>query len=67
MTFREQTASMYRIWVNDFLTIERFAEYHDISEEYAREVIKEGKRIHEEDAELQGRVNESNERKKVTQ
>lgn len=34
-------------WVNNFLTVPRFAEYYQISEEAALVVINEGREIHE--------------------
>jgi plasmid maintenance system antidote protein VapI len=36
---------MYLSYVNDFLTIERFAEYYGITEEQANEVINKGRKI----------------------
>ncbi len=44
----KQWRDMFLDWFNNFLTIERFAEYYGITETYARIVIKEGKRLHEE-------------------
>lgn len=38
---------MYMDYWQDFLTVERFAEYYDISEEKAERVIAIGRRIHD--------------------
>lgn len=38
--------------VNNFLTLECFAEHYGISEEFARHLIAEGKRLHEQNVEL---------------
>ena len=40
-------AKFYREYLNDFLTIARFAEYHEISEVEATELVKIGKLYHE--------------------
>jgi hypothetical protein len=42
----EHTA--YRIWFNDFLSTEYFAEYHNITLEKARELIRKGREIEEQ-------------------
>ncbi len=39
----EHTA--YRIWFNDFLSTEYFAEYHSLTIEKARELIRKGREI----------------------
>jgi hypothetical protein len=39
----EHTA--YRIWFNDFLSTEYFAEYHNLTLEKARELIRKGREI----------------------
>lgn len=36
---------MYLDWINNFLTIERFAEYYEISVEQAQEIIDIGRKI----------------------
>lgn len=36
----------YLEWYNDFLTVERFAEYHGISSETAMALIEQGKNDH---------------------
>ena len=41
----ELTKKMYLDYVNDFLTVERFAEYYQISEEYALAIINEGRKL----------------------
>ena len=43
MTSEEQ---LYLEWFNDFLTIERFAEYHCIPIEEAKRVIEQGRKDH---------------------
>ncbi len=35
----------YRIWFNDFLSTEYFAEYHSLTIEKARELIRKGREI----------------------
>jgi hypothetical protein len=35
----------YRIWFNDFLSTEYFAEYHNLTLEKARELIAKGREI----------------------
>lgn len=37
----------YRIWFNDFLSTEYFAEYHNLTLENARKLIREGREIEE--------------------
>lgn len=39
--------SLYLSWVNDFLSVERFAEYYGLSEEYAYKLIRIGREVHE--------------------
>ena len=41
--------ALYLSWVNDFLTVERFAEYYGISECHAQELIELGRENHEEE------------------
>lgn len=41
----ELTQRLYLDYVNNFLTVERFAEYYQISEEYASAIIKEGRKL----------------------
>ena len=45
--------SAYRIWFNDFLTTEYFAEYHNLTLEKARELIRKGREIEEQIQQLQ--------------
>ena len=40
-------AQLYRQWVNEFLTIERFAEFHGFTLEQAETVINNGRTEHE--------------------
>ena len=42
---RDLTENMYLDYVNNFLTVESFSEYYNISEEFAVALIKEGKKI----------------------
>jgi hypothetical protein len=39
--------SLYLSWVNDFISVARFAEYYEISEEYAYKLIRVGREVHE--------------------
>lgn len=39
--------NMYLDWVNNFLTVGKFAEYYGISEDYAQQIIKIGRIQHE--------------------
>lgn len=41
----DKFVAMYLDWVNNFLTVERFAEHYAISEEQANEIIKLGRTI----------------------
>ncbi len=45
---KEQLAAFYRQYINEFLTIERFAAYHDMSEEDAAQLLNLGRKFHEE-------------------
>lgn len=47
-TKTKQFREMFLDWFNNFLTIERFAEYYGITETYARIVIKEGRKLQED-------------------
>ena len=38
----------YRTWFNDFLSTEYFAEYHGLTLQKARELIREGREIEEQ-------------------
>ncbi len=38
----------YRIWFNEFLSTEFFAEYHNLTLENARKLIREGREIEEQ-------------------
>jgi len=37
---------LYIEFLNDFLTVERFAEYHDLPTEFATALIKYGRELH---------------------
>lgn len=40
--------AMYLDYLNNFLTVERFAAYHDISETDANSLIRMGRKYHED-------------------
>ena len=44
--FQNIILGAYLDFVNNFLTIERFAEYYGMSEDFAWSVIDEGRRLH---------------------
>lgn len=46
-TKRKKIQEMYLDWVNNFLTVVRFAEYYNISEDKANRVINTGRFINE--------------------
>jgi len=48
MNIRKQLNEMYIDWVNEFLTIERFAEYYGITVKQAYTLLALGLAIHEE-------------------
>lgn len=48
----ETIQKIYLSFVNDFLTIERFAEVHGLDVEDAETLIKMGKKYHERNVEL---------------
>ncbi len=37
---------LYLDYKNDFLTVARFAEYHDMAESVAETIIKQGRKLH---------------------
>lgn len=47
----EQIIDMYLDYVNNFLTAGAFADHYGISLELAAVIIKDGKRLHEEQSE----------------
>ena len=47
----------YRIWFNDFLSTEFFAEYHGFTLEKARKLIREGREIEEKIEKLKAQHN----------
>ena len=53
---KEQLATFYRQYINEFLTVEKFAAYHDMSVEDAAKLVEMGRRFHEELACLVKRV-----------
>lgn len=46
VTTDQQKMDFYLEWFNDFLTVERFAEYHMISDREALSIIQEGKELY---------------------
>lgn len=48
---REALAEIYREWVNDFLSIDAYADYYHIELEEAYMLIQLGRRFHNELAE----------------
>ncbi len=50
LTMRQQFADWYLDYVNNWLTLDGFAEYYGISPEQAAQVIAMGKVFHEEDS-----------------
>ena len=49
----EYLADLALDWVNNWLTVRAFAEYHGVSEEAMRELLKIGKELHEQRVEDQ--------------
>lgn len=45
---RDALQAAYLEYLNAFVTVERFAEYHEIANATATAIIDEGRRIHEE-------------------
>lgn len=37
---------MYLVWCNDFISVSRFAEYYNVTEEKAKRIIEIGRIIH---------------------
>lgn len=46
MTNRQKIEDLYIDWVNNFLTVPRFAEYYGLTEEQAHRVISTGRLIY---------------------
>jgi hypothetical protein len=44
---KKKLMDLYLDWVNNFLTVERFAEYYELSLERAHRVINLGRTLHE--------------------
>ena len=44
----QQKAVIYLDWVNNFISVEGFASYYDISIEVANKLIDEGREIHKQ-------------------
>lgn len=42
---RAEIERLYLFYFNDFLTIARFAEYHNISEELAEKILRIGRKL----------------------
>lgn len=47
---KEQLANFYLQYLNDFLTVEKFAAYHSMSEQDAAELLTLSRKFHEERA-----------------
>jgi len=47
MGIQHSNQKMFLSWFNEFLSIERFAEYWGISEKLAKKTINKGRIIHE--------------------
>lgn len=45
-SIKEQLVLMYLDWVNNYLTIEVFAEHHELSVPYAKAMIDLGREFH---------------------
>lgn len=45
---RDALQAAYLEYLNAFVTVERFAEYHELDNATATAIINEGRRIHEE-------------------
>lgn len=48
MSIQSESISAYLDWVNNFLTVDRFAEHYNLSADDATTVIALGKKFHEE-------------------
>jgi hypothetical protein len=49
LTLHKMTAhNAFRIWFNDFLSVDCFARHHGLTREKARELIREGREIEEQ-------------------
>ena len=46
MNTRAKLRRIFREWFNDYLTIQQFADDHDMTREYAYRVINTGRRLH---------------------
>ena len=44
----QQKAVIYLDWVNNFLSVEKFASYYNITVSEANKLIEEGRTIHEQ-------------------
>ena len=45
---RDYLADLYLDWINNFLTIERFAEYYGLDEDDAKDLLVLSKKCHEQ-------------------
>lgn len=57
---RDYLADVYLDWVNNFLTIERFAEYYGLDEDDAKQLLVIAKKSHEQRAEYLQFLKEEN-------
>ncbi len=44
----EQLADLYLEWVNNYLTVRKFAELYQVTEKDAHQMLRNGRRYHEE-------------------
>jgi hypothetical protein len=49
---RKQLINFYLEFINDFLTMQTFADYHNLSVNDAFDLLQIGKRLHEENVSL---------------
>jgi len=49
---RRELQRIYLSWTNDFLTIDRFSEYYDLSESEASALIDLGREVHENNVKM---------------
>jgi len=45
---RDYLADLYLDWINNFLTVEVFAEYYGLDDDDARDLLKLAKKTHEQ-------------------
>jgi hypothetical protein len=47
MSIKDEIKAMYLDWINNFLTVKRFAERYNLTTEQAEIIIKVGRELHE--------------------